>query len=93
MQIVGIAIEAPLSKISMYSYYNVLCFLTLQIATTCTNNQSFAVGGKIPVTYTKYQFGGVVGLAYGSGGNSTSLFLNMVKQNKIDPYFGLYLSS
>ncbi|XP_065912597.1 cathepsin D-like [Dysidea avara] len=61
---------------------------------SCIKNQSFAVGGKIPDKYyTTYPFGGVVGLAYGSGSNSTSLFLNMIKQRGIEPYFGLYLSS
>jgi len=71
----------------------VFCVLVLQIAKKCIRNQLFAVGGKIPDVYTKYQFGGVIGLAYGSGGNSTSLFLNMIKQFRIDPYFALYLSS
>ena len=64
------------------------------VGTACVKNQSFTVGGKIPdVYYTTYPFGGVVGLAYGSGGNSTSLFFNMIKQAGINPYFGLYLSS
>ena len=67
--------------------------VTLLVGIACVKNQSFAVGGKIPdIYYMTYPFGGVVGLAYESGDNSTSLFLNMIKQVGIDAYFGLYLS-
>ena len=31
-------------------------------------------------TYLGYKFGGALGLAYGSDGNSTSLFFHMIKQ-------------
>ena len=64
----------------------------VQVGTACVN-QTFGAGKKIEEAYLVYQFGGVIGLGVDTMGQITPLFNNMIKQLKVAPYFGLYLSS
>ncbi|XP_065912594.1 cathepsin D-like [Dysidea avara] len=65
---------------------------TICVGTACVN-QTFGAGKKIEEAYLVYQFGGVIGLGVDTMGQITPLFNNMIKQLKVAPYFGLYLSS